>query len=83
MNQISKTFDIKNKNIVITGSSGTLGSQYSNFLSAAGANLILIDLEKKSNEKLEKQIKKNIVQIVNHTLLTFQIKMRLKKSQKK
>ena len=58
MNQISKTFDIKNKNIVITGSSGTLGSQYSNFLSAAGANLILIDLEKKSNEKLEKQIKK-------------------------
>ena len=58
MNNPTKIFDIKNKNIVLTGATGTLGSQYSDFLSAAGANLILIDLEKKSNEKLEKKIHK-------------------------
>ena len=47
MNTIKKIFDIKNKNIVLTGASGTLGTEYSNFLSSAGANLILIDLNKK------------------------------------
>ena len=44
MNTIKKIFDIKNKNIVLTGASGTLGTEYSNFLSSAGAYLILIDL---------------------------------------
>jgi len=38
-----KNFDIKNKNIVLTGSTGTLGTQFSNFLSSLGANTILID----------------------------------------
>ena len=53
-----KNFDIKNKNIVLTGSTGTLGTQFSNFLSSLGANTILIDLDKKLNKKLEEQLKK-------------------------
>lgn len=58
MNATKKIFDIKNKNIVLTGASGTLGTEYSNFLSSAGANLILIDLNKKNNLQLEKNITK-------------------------
>ena len=50
-------FDIKNKNIVLTGSAGFLGSHYADFLSANGANLILIDIDEKKNKKLEKSIK--------------------------
>ena len=50
---ISKLFDVKNRNIVITGSSGLLGSQYANTLSAAGANIILVDLDSTKNKKLE------------------------------
>ena len=51
---ISKLFDVKNRNIVITGSSGLLGSQYANTLSAAGANVILVDLDSIKNKKLER-----------------------------
>ena len=43
-NNTSKLFDVKNRNIVITGSSGLLGSQYAYTLSEAGANVILVDL---------------------------------------
>ena len=54
----SKLFDVKNRNIVITGSSGLLGAQYANTLSAAGANVILVDLESKKNKKLENSLVK-------------------------
>ena len=54
----SKLFDVQNRNIVITGSSGLLGSQYANTLSAAGANVILVDLEAKKNKKLENSLVK-------------------------
>ena len=54
----SKLFDVKNRNIVITGSSGLLGTQYANTLSAAGANVILVDLESKKNKKLENSLVK-------------------------
>ena len=57
IDSISKTFDIKGRNIVLTGSSGTLGSQYSNYLSSAGANMILVDLDNSKNKKLEQEIK--------------------------
>ena len=57
-NVIPKIFDVKHKTIVLTGASGTLGSQYSHFLSAAGANMILVDLDDKKNKMLEKQIVK-------------------------
>ena len=55
---ISKLFDIKNRNIVITGSSGLLGSQYANTLSAAGANVILVDLDSTKNKNLERSLRK-------------------------
>jgi NAD(P)-dependent dehydrogenase (short-subunit alcohol dehydrogenase family) len=55
---ISKLFDIKNRNIVITGSSGLLGSQYANILSASGANVILVDLDSIKNKKLERSLRK-------------------------
>ena len=50
-------FDLKNRNIIITGSAGLLGSQYAITLSEAGANVILIDLDKKRNQKLMENIK--------------------------
>ena len=57
-NNTSKLFDVKNRNVVITGSSGLLGSQYANTLSEAGANVILVDLESKKNKILEKSLVK-------------------------
>jgi|TARA_B110000263_G_scaffold210611_1_gene193204 NAD(P)-dependent dehydrogenase (short-subunit alcohol dehydrogenase family) len=56
-NKILKMFDLKNRNIVITGSAGLLGSQYALTLSKAGANVILVDLDKKRNQKLMENIK--------------------------
>jgi len=41
----------------LTGSAGLLGSHYANFLSSYGANLILIDVNEKENQKLEKSIR--------------------------
>jgi NAD(P)-dependent dehydrogenase (short-subunit alcohol dehydrogenase family) len=55
-NIISKLFDLENRNIVITGSSGLLGSQYANTLSAAGANIILLDIDIIKNKKLESDL---------------------------
>jgi NAD(P)-dependent dehydrogenase (short-subunit alcohol dehydrogenase family) len=52
----SKLFDIDNKNIILTGSAGLLGSHYADFLSSNGANMILIDINEKQNTKLEKSI---------------------------
>jgi NAD(P)-dependent dehydrogenase (short-subunit alcohol dehydrogenase family) len=54
---ISNLFDIRGKNIVLTGSAGLLGSHYADFLSSNGANLILVDVDEKKNQKLEKSIK--------------------------
>jgi len=50
-------FDIRSKNIVLTGSAGFLGTQFSHILSNAGANVILIDIENKKNKKLEKELR--------------------------
>jgi NAD(P)-dependent dehydrogenase (short-subunit alcohol dehydrogenase family) len=57
-NPFSKIFDLHNKVIVLTGSSGRLGTEYSEFLSQAGAQLVLIDKNSKQNEKLVKSLKK-------------------------
>ena len=51
-------FDLKNKTVVLTGSAGRVGSRFSEILSKAGANLILIDKDIEKNEKLFKKIKK-------------------------
>jgi NAD(P)-dependent dehydrogenase (short-subunit alcohol dehydrogenase family) len=56
-NDINDIFNIHGKNIILTGSAGLLGSHYADFLSSNGANLILIDVNEKKNQKLEKSIK--------------------------
>ena len=51
-------FDLRNKTIVLTGSAGRVGSRFSEILSKAGANLVLIDKDIEKNERLFKKIKK-------------------------
>jgi NAD(P)-dependent dehydrogenase (short-subunit alcohol dehydrogenase family) len=51
-----KLFDIRKKTIVLTGSVGFLGSQYADFLSSAGANVVLVDLNDSKNKKLEQKL---------------------------
>ena len=48
-----KIFDITGKNIILTGSAGFLGTHFSHLLSSRGANVILVDVEKSKNKKLE------------------------------
>lgn len=56
-NNIFNLFDLTGKNIVITGASGTLGSQYANTICQAGGNVILVDITNQ-NKILEKNLKK-------------------------
>ena len=51
---IKKIFDVDEKVIIITGSAGLLGSQYTKILSDAGAILVLVDINSKKNNKLLK-----------------------------
>ena len=53
-----KIFDLSNQVIVLTGSAGRLGKNFSHVLADAGANLVLIDINNKENKKLEKQLLK-------------------------
>ena len=55
MNNIPDIFNLKNRNIVITGSAGVLGSQYALTLSQNGANVILLDVMNE-NKDLERKI---------------------------
>jgi NAD(P)-dependent dehydrogenase (short-subunit alcohol dehydrogenase family) len=50
-----KIFNLENKNIIITGANGFLGSYFSKLLSKCGSNLYLVD--KKLN-KIKKELKK-------------------------
>ena len=49
-----KLFDIKDRVVVLTGSAGLLGSQYTKILSDAGAILVLVDTDSKKNNELLK-----------------------------
>jgi|TARA_B110000495_G_C22936138_1_gene547472 NAD(P)-dependent dehydrogenase (short-subunit alcohol dehydrogenase family) len=55
---ISKLFGLKNKTVILTGSSGRLGNEYAHILSEAGANVILADIETQKNKKLENLLRK-------------------------
>ena len=55
-NYLENLFNLKNKTIILTGSSGFLGTQFANSLSQSGAHVILVDIETKKNKKLEKSI---------------------------
>jgi len=54
--EISRIFDLANRNIVLTGSAGLLGYQYAHILSQAGANVILVDINRTKNKQLEKEL---------------------------
>ena len=56
--KIQKLFSLKNKNIVLTGSAGRLGTQFAHILSKAGANIILVDIDETDNKILEQNLKK-------------------------
>ena len=53
-NSISKLFDLTDKVVVLTGSAGRLGENFAHILSESGANVVLIDIDKKKNQILEK-----------------------------
>lgn len=57
-NSVLKLFDLTDKVIILTGSAGRLGVNFAHILSDAGANLILIDIDEKKNQILEKTIHK-------------------------
>ena len=54
-------FSLKNKNIILTGAAGILGQKLSQAYLDAGANLALLDINKKELNKLQKNLflKKN------------------------
>lgn len=51
---IEDIFNLENKNIILTGSCGLLGTHFASLLSSAGANLFLIDLSSKDLLKQKK-----------------------------
>lgn len=51
-------FNLCGKTVILTGSAGRIGSHFSHTLSAAGANVILVDIEDQKNQKLEQELKK-------------------------
>ena len=56
-----KIFDLNGKVIIITGSSGMLGTQYAYALSECGANVVLADIDISRSKIIEKQIKKSFL----------------------
>lgn len=66
---ISKLFNLKGRNIIITGSAGRLGSQFAKILSEAGANTILVDINEKKILHLKKNYKILTKQMPKATLL--------------
>jgi NAD(P)-dependent dehydrogenase (short-subunit alcohol dehydrogenase family) len=58
LNDIFEKFSLSGKVIVLTGSAGRVGSRFSDVLSEAGANVILVDIDDAKNKKLEKRLMK-------------------------
>ena len=80
---ISKLFDLEGRNIVITGSSGLLGSQYANTLSSAGANIILLDIDTTKNEKLKSALVKKYKNKISAYTLDISDQTEVNKTSKK
>jgi len=51
---------LKNKTIIITGGSGLIGSAFSIVSAKYGANVVIIDIDKKKSNNLLKQIKEKV-----------------------
>jgi len=55
---ISRLFELNKKTVILTGAAGRIGSHFSHVLSGAGANVVLVDIDKDKNKELEKIISK-------------------------
>lgn len=55
---VLKLFDLTDKVIILTGSAGRLGTNFTHALSSAGANVVLVDINDKKNQELENEIVK-------------------------
>ena len=76
-------FSVKGKNIVLTGSSGLLGSAYAKALIKRGANMALIDINTKVSNDIKKSSKEVKVQVYKCDLTKpAQIKSAFKKIRK-
>ena len=65
-----KNYNLKNKNILITGAAGTLGKQFSLALLEVGARVIITDIKKKKLKKFKSEIlKRNKKNAVNDFIL--------------
>ena len=65
-----KNYNLKNKNILITGAAGTLGKQFSLALLEVGARVIITDIKKKKLKKFKNEIlKRNKKNAVNDFIL--------------
>ena len=49
-------FRLGNKVVILTGSAGRIGQRFSHVISDAGANVVLVDIEEKSNKKLKSEL---------------------------
>mgnify|MGYP001560067148 CR=1 FL=1 len=58
-NKLPDLFSLKNKVVILTGSAGRLGSRFAEILCIAGANLVLVDIDKKNNLIIKKKLMKN------------------------
>jgi len=58
MNKINNLFSLKNKTVILTGSAGRLGNRFAEVLSAAGADVVLVDIDRLNNKKLEQELVK-------------------------
>ena len=58
MSKHNDYFNLKNKVAVITGSAGRLGKGFAHTLCSAGSSVILVDIDHKRNQILEKNLKK-------------------------
>ena len=54
--QLPDIFSLKDKVVILTGSGGRLGSRFAEILSDAGANLVLVDIDEKSNLIIKKKL---------------------------
>lgn len=57
--KIPELFSLDDKVVILTGSGGRLGSRFAEVLINAGANLVLVDIDKKNNSTVEKKFLKN------------------------
>ena len=49
-------FRLDSKVVILTGSAGRIGQRFAHVLSDAGADVVLVDIEEKSNKKLKSEL---------------------------